>query len=184
MIVSTFSRSFLDQQNNLSRNISLCYKYPQMNLPVDAEYIPNTRLNAHPYPGVHRNLRSPRARHKVGQYVAKRQKTESGTEKKAIVAELMKLKDDGGLLDGGDHQETYNYKLLQKVTKKEFKKEAAKKQKLITAAKKFLGIEKMKATKLKKKKEKEEAEAKAGSAASSSAEGAAVEAAAEMDLFD
>ena len=89
----------------------------------------------------------------------------SGTEKKAIVAELMKLKDDGGLLDGGDHQETYNCKLLQKITKKEVQKEEEKKQKMIKEAKKFLGIQKMKATKLeKKKKEKEELEAAAAAA--------------------
>ena len=118
-------------------------------------------VNMPTHPGVHRNLRSPRARHKVGLYVAKRQKTESGTEKKAIVAELMKLKDDGGLLDGGDHQETYNCKLLQKITKKEVQKEEEKKQNMIKEAKKFLGIQKMKATKLKKKKEKEELEAAA-----------------------
>jgi hypothetical protein len=147
---------------------------------VNGEYIPNTRLSAHTCPGVHRNLRSPRARHKVGQYVAKRRKTESGTEKKAIVAELMKLKDDGGLLDGGDHQETYNCKLLQKITKKAVKKEDAKKEEMIKEAKKFLGIQKMKATKLKKKKEKEEAEAKAGSATSSSTDAVGVEAVAEI----
>jgi len=34
---------------------------------------------------VHRMLSSPRAKKKVGQYVAKRRKTESGTEKKALV---------------------------------------------------------------------------------------------------
>ena len=124
--------------------------------------------------GVHRNLRSPRTRHKVGLYVAKKQKTESGTEKKAIVAELMKLKDDGGQLDGGDHPETYNGKLLQKVTKKAVKKEEAKKKLKIKEAKKFLSIEKMKATKLKKKKNKEELEAAAAAAAAAEAEASVV----------
>ena len=104
-----------------------------------------------PRQGVHRNLKSPRAKKKVFQYVSKRQKTESGAEKAALVKELTSLKSDGGVLDGGDHKDTYNCKLLQKITKKEQKKEDAKLAEKIKATKKWLGIQKMIATKENKK---------------------------------
>ena len=96
--------------------------------------------------GVHRNLRSPRARKKVKEYVSKRQKTECNGAKAAIVKEYTSLKSEGGLLDGGDHPETYNAVLLKKVVKKAQKKEAKAKAKIIKDMKKWAGIEKMKAT--------------------------------------
>ena len=52
------------------------------------------------------------------------------------------MKDDGGLLDGGDHQETYNCKLLQQITKKEVKKEEEKKAKMIKELRSFWAFKK------------------------------------------
>ena len=79
--------------------------------------------------GVHRMLSSPRAKRKVGQYVAKRRKTDLvGSDKKAaLLKELTTLKDDGGSLDGGINEETYNAKMLKLVAKKAQKKEDDKK---------------------------------------------------------
>ena len=115
-------------------------------------------------------FKSPRAKKKVFQYVSKRQKTESGTEKAALVKELTSLKSDGGILDGGDHKDTYNCKLLQKIIKKEQKKEKKKKAQLANDTNKWLGIQKMIAT---KKKKKAEAAVEASAAASSSGRRAA-----------
>ena len=116
---------------------------------------------------MHRNLKSPRARRKVFQYVAKRQKTESGTEKKAIVKELTTLKTDGGILEGGDQEDTYSHKMLQKVKKKQQKKEDKAAKEIAQTTKKWLGIQKMKETKAAKKKQKETEQAMAKAAASS-----------------
>ena len=77
------------------------------------------------------------------------------------------MKTDGGLLDGGDHKDTYNHNLLQELANKEQAEEAKKEVQKIKDTKKWIGIEKMKETKLEKKKE---AEAKAAATASSSAE--------------
>lgn len=104
----------------------------------------------------------------MGQYVAKRQKTDSGTDKKALVKELTSLKSDGGALEGGTNQETYNHKLLKKITKKAQKKEDKKKEKLIKKTKKWLSVQKgiatKKANKAKKKAAEAEAEAKTAGA--------------------
>ena len=127
----------------------------------------NMHIHLLPRQGVHRNLKSPRAKKKVFQYVSKRQKTESGAEKAALVKELTSLTSDGGVLDGGDHKDSYNCKLLQKITKKEQKKEDAKKAEKVKDTKKWLGIQKMIAT---KKKKKTEAAMEASAAASSSGE--------------
>ena len=76
------------------------------------------------------------------------------------------METEGGLLDGGDHKDTYNHKLLQEIAKKEQEVEAEKKLQKIKDTKKWIGIEKMKQTKLKKK---QEAEAKAKAVATASA---------------
>ena len=61
------------------------------------------------------------------------------------------MKTDGGLLDGGDHKDTYNHKLLQEMAKKEQQLEAEKKLQKIKDTKKWKGMEKMKQTKRTKK---------------------------------
>ena len=71
--------------------------------------------------------------------------------KKVLVTELTTLKTDGGLLDGGDHKDTYNHKLLQEMAKKEQQLEAEKKLQKIKDTKKWKGMEKMKQTKRTKK---------------------------------
>ena len=92
--------------------------------------------------------------------------SQHGTTKKVLVTELTTSKAEGRLLDGGDHKDTYNHKLLQEIAKKQQEVEAAKKLQKIKDAKKWIGIEKMKQTKLKKK---QEAEAKAKAVATASA---------------
>jgi len=82
-----------------------------------------------------------------------------------LVKELTSLKSEGGTLEGGTHQETYNHKLLKKIAKKAQKKEDKKKMKLAKDTKKWLGIQKMIATKkANKDKAAAEAEAKTGPA--------------------
>ena len=53
--------------------------------------------------------------------------SQHGTTKKVLVTELTTLETEGGLLDGGDHKDTYNHKLLQEIAKKEQEVEAEKK---------------------------------------------------------
>ena len=112
-----------------------------------------------------RMLTSPRAKKKVGLYVTKRQKTERDPLKKALVKELTNLKADGGTLEGGLNKETYNYKMLQKVTKKAKQKEDKKKAEAIAKLKKGMAVQKMIATKKKKKEEAAAAKAAADGAA-------------------
>ena len=101
----------------------------------------------------------------VSMYLNKRRKTEQGDEKKALIHELTTLKSDGGALDRGSNLETYNYKLLQKVTKKAQKKEEKLKEEALKKLKKGKAVQKMIETKKKKKAEAEAAAAAAAAAA-------------------
>ena len=69
-------------------------------------------------------LSSPRAKKKNRLYVEARRKT-SATEasKQAMLQKLTNLKEDGGVLKGGAHQETYDHKMKTKIKKKLQKKE-------------------------------------------------------------
>ena len=104
---------------------------------------------------------------KVGQYIAKRQKTESSDEKKALVKQLTSLQIEGGQLPGGMHKDTYNHSLLQKVAEKAQKDEKKKKLQEMKTIKKWLSTQKTLDTK-KKKKEAAKATVVSEAAASSS----------------
>ena len=82
-----------------------------------------------------------------------------------MVQALTSLKSEGGVLEGGEHKDTYDHNLLKKVKKKAQKKEAKKKAKLMKDTKKWLSVQKMIATKKKKKADQAAAEAAEAAAA-------------------
>ena len=111
-------------------------------------------------------LSSPRAKKRVKQYVQLRRRTSAQSEsKQALVKALSTLKEEGGNLDGGVHEDSYDFGMKKKVKKKKEKKEKAakeiEKKKLVEMG----AIAKMIATKLKNKKAKDKEAAEAAEAA-------------------
>lgn len=118
-------------------------------------------------------LSSPRAKRRVGQYIAERKKTSAqGEQKRGLLEKLTSLKEDGGLIEGGVNIETYDHAMLQKVKKKEKKKEKKAMAEVVAKLRKGAAVQKMIAT---KKKKKEAAEAAAAAAAAAVPEAAAAE---------
>ena len=77
-------------------------------------------------------LSSPRAKKKARQYVSTRRAQSTARQhKQHMVKHLTTLKEEGGLLEGGTHKDTYDAKLKQKVKKKEDKKEKKAKEKQV-----------------------------------------------------
>ena len=84
-------------------------------------------------------LSSPRAKKKARQYVSTRRAQSTARQhKQHMVKHLTTLKEEGGLLEGGTHKDTYDAKLKQKVKKKEDKKEKKAKEKQVKETKKKL----------------------------------------------
>ena len=116
-------------------------------------------------------LSSPRAKKKKNiLYVEARRKT-SATEasKQAMLQKLTNLKEDGGVLKGGAHKDTYDHKMKTKIKKKLQKKEDKTKAEEIKKTQKKFATIKMIATKLNKKKEKEKDEGEAAEGAGAAA---------------